>query len=118
MTELVKVRFECDVCDGCGWYEGGTSLKTHCLKCEGKGYILIDEEKQIKHKWEKGEWFRDGADRYFTRNDKCKLCGCGRTMIKFKRGIQWMTCVSTYERSKQIFGHEHMPSCWGAMSPQ
>ena len=31
--------FECDLCDGCGWYEGGKTLKTHCIKCNGNGII-------------------------------------------------------------------------------
>ena len=34
-------HFECDVCDGCGWYEGGETLKTHCTKCDGKGAVAI-----------------------------------------------------------------------------
>ncbi len=118
MTEIVKVKFECDFCDGIGWYEGGPFLQNHCEKCDGKGYVWIDQEKEIKHKWEKGEWFKLRQDFYFTRNDKCKLCWCERTMIKFKRGISWMICVSTYNRSKQIFGHEHMPECWGEKNPQ
>lgn len=27
----------CDSCDGCGWYEGGKTLKTTCEKCGGTG---------------------------------------------------------------------------------
>ena len=25
----------CDICDGVGWYEGGTAIKTFCKKCNG-----------------------------------------------------------------------------------
>lgn len=25
-------------CDGCGWHEGGPTLKTICATCNGKGY--------------------------------------------------------------------------------
>jgi len=32
-------NFECDHCDGCGWVEGGITLKTQCEKCEGTGMI-------------------------------------------------------------------------------
>lgn len=27
----------CDECDGCGWYEGGPTIKTTCAKCKGTG---------------------------------------------------------------------------------
>lgn len=30
---------ECDQCDGCGWYEGGPTLKTTCEHCNGTGQI-------------------------------------------------------------------------------
>jgi len=30
---------ECDQCDGCGWYEGGTTLRTTCEGCNGTGII-------------------------------------------------------------------------------
>lgn len=29
----------CIKCDGCGWYEGGTSIKTNCEDCKGTGVI-------------------------------------------------------------------------------
>lgn len=29
----------CDGCDGCGWFEGGETLKTTCKKCNGTGLI-------------------------------------------------------------------------------
>lgn len=29
----------CDRCDGCGWYEGGPTIKTDCEKCGGTGAI-------------------------------------------------------------------------------
>lgn len=32
----------CDQCDGCGWYEGGKTLKTTCEKCNGEGEIFDD----------------------------------------------------------------------------
>jgi hypothetical protein len=30
---------ECDLCDGCGWYEGGITLKTTCGRCKGTGVV-------------------------------------------------------------------------------
>lgn len=30
-------KMECDVCDGCGWHEGGLAIKTFCEKCQGTG---------------------------------------------------------------------------------
>lgn len=30
----------CDFCDGCGWYEGGPTLKTRCPECGGTGRVL------------------------------------------------------------------------------
>lgn len=32
-----EVAQGCDRCDGCGWYEGGATLKTTCEKCGGTG---------------------------------------------------------------------------------
>lgn len=29
----------CRDCDGCGWYEGGKTLKTTCPSCEGSGLV-------------------------------------------------------------------------------
>lgn len=70
------------------------------------------------HKWGNGEWQRlDKGDRYFTRIDICDLCGCERRSIKFTRRGITRQMVVTYERSKQIFGHENMPECWGAKNP-
>lgn len=39
----------CDRCDGCGWYEGGAVLQTHCQDCGGcggrpRGVKLTDRE--------------------------------------------------------------------------
>lgn len=33
-------KFECDQCDGCGWYEGGKTLQTTCETCRGNGFIV------------------------------------------------------------------------------
>jgi uncharacterized phage protein (TIGR01671 family) len=30
----------CDRCDGCGWYEGGQTIKTQCENCNGTGVII------------------------------------------------------------------------------
>jgi hypothetical protein len=30
---------ECDLCDGCGWYEGGPTLETQCERCGGTGQV-------------------------------------------------------------------------------
>jgi DnaJ-class molecular chaperone len=40
-------KFECDYCDGCGWTEGGATLQTTCIKCNGKGYILVGKNNDI-----------------------------------------------------------------------
>ena len=29
----------CELCDGCGWYEGGPTLRTTCSSCNGTGII-------------------------------------------------------------------------------
>lgn len=29
----------CGDCDGCGWVEGGKTLKTTCTACEGRGIV-------------------------------------------------------------------------------
>jgi hypothetical protein len=39
----------CGDCDGCGWYEGGKTIKTECQSCCGggvvpRGYKLSSEE--------------------------------------------------------------------------
>lgn len=31
--------WECDRCDGVGWYEGGETLCTHCEICDGTGVV-------------------------------------------------------------------------------
>lgn len=34
-----RYTMECDACDGCGWHEGGETLKTECRKCGGTGVV-------------------------------------------------------------------------------
>ena len=34
-----EVAQGCDRCDGCGWWEGGATLKTKCEKCGGTGVV-------------------------------------------------------------------------------
>lgn len=36
---MSEITIECDLCDGCGWYEGGESIKTTCEKCNGTGMV-------------------------------------------------------------------------------
>lgn len=36
LKEQSHVQY-CDQCDGCGWYEGGPTLKTICQYCQGTG---------------------------------------------------------------------------------
>jgi rRNA maturation protein Nop10 len=48
---LEEEDFECDRCDGCGWYEGGKTLKTTCEKCGGTG--VIKKPKQYKEEVDK-----------------------------------------------------------------
>lgn len=33
-----KIIEWCNYCDGCGWTEGGRTLKTTCIKCQGTGH--------------------------------------------------------------------------------
>jgi hypothetical protein len=35
---------ECERCDGCGWYEGGATIKTTCEKCGGTGVLRSTPE--------------------------------------------------------------------------
>jgi len=30
----------CDSCNGCGWAEGGKTIKTNCKDCAGHGIVL------------------------------------------------------------------------------
>jgi hypothetical protein len=39
---------ECDQCDGCGWYEGGPTLKTTCQTCKGTGEVLKVKKQQMQ----------------------------------------------------------------------
>jgi hypothetical protein len=42
MVDARSVRaamVECRQCDGCGWYEGGKTLKTNCHECGGTGRV-------------------------------------------------------------------------------
>lgn len=115
-TELVD--FECDMCDGCGWYEGGPTLATTCHVCEGTG--IVKKERHIRHKWIIGQWGkRSSYDRYYTREDECEHCSCKRGVVKTNKfGPLSSELIVYYNRSKQIFGHDHMPDCWGAKNPE
>lgn len=31
----------CDDCDGCGWVEGGATIKTTCAACKGAGVLHL-----------------------------------------------------------------------------
>lgn len=33
----------CDQCDGCGWHEGGGTLKTECTACNGTGSFICPD---------------------------------------------------------------------------
>jgi len=37
---------DCDQCDGCGWYEGGPTIKTECKHCNGTGKIAIKKDEK------------------------------------------------------------------------
>lgn len=113
-TTIIKEKFECDVCDGCGWYEGGPVLINRCFKCNGLGYIEIEKEDEVKHKWRLGEWKREGWNQ--VREDTCKLCGCKRHITQRNRKGRLIKVVQ-YIRSK-IFHKEIEPECWGAKNPQ
>ncbi|HTJ52644.1 MAG TPA: YopX family protein [Cyclobacteriaceae bacterium] len=45
----------CDQCDGCGWHEGGESLKTSCEHCNGTGSFIGDKIYYLVIVWVK-EW--------------------------------------------------------------
>lgn len=58
-----KTRFvkeECDLCDGCGWYEGGPTLITTCGTCSGTGFVL--KEEVVKSKLSTEETKIEGYD--------------------------------------------------------
>lgn len=40
---------ECDRCDGCGWYEGGPTLKTTCEHCGGTG--AVKDDRLLHSRW-------------------------------------------------------------------
>lgn len=41
-----REKFECDLCDGCGWYEGDPKgIGFPCPKCKGKGWIWVLKDK-------------------------------------------------------------------------
>ena len=40
---------DCPRCDGCGWYEGGPAIQTHCEDCNGTGIGLPEEKKACPH---------------------------------------------------------------------
>jgi hypothetical protein len=33
------MNIECERCDGCGWYEGGSTIQTQCEVCGGTGAV-------------------------------------------------------------------------------
>lgn len=39
--------WECDRCSGCGWYEGGETIQTHCEACDGHGIVLNEGRKVL-----------------------------------------------------------------------
>ena len=38
----------CPHCDGCGWVEGGETIKTLCAPCEGRGCVHGDDCPALK----------------------------------------------------------------------
>jgi len=44
---LPIVTNECDLCDGCGWYEGGPTLKTDCNACKATGLIQFHNHEKL-----------------------------------------------------------------------
>ena len=47
-----KEKFRCPECDGCGWTEGGKTIKTICKNCKGTGYIWINRAiPKADYKW-------------------------------------------------------------------
>ena len=46
MSEKPKY-WECDRCDGVGWFEGGESIKTQCDVCHGHGVVMADTRKAM-----------------------------------------------------------------------
>lgn len=112
----IVVKVECDYCDGCGWYEGGPTLMTTCEKCGGNGFVEEERETPRSHKWVIGEWeWEGGKGGHYSRSDKCSLCGCERGIVKQRKADKGI--VAHYTRSHQIFGHDHIPTCWGSDKP-
>lgn len=74
------------------------------------------DEKEIPHDWIEGTWKKEGR-RGYSRDDKCSLCDCERTVSMYWLNDDMEVSVVGYSRSKQIFGWEHMPLCWGAKQP-
>lgn len=73
------------------------------------------DEKEIPHQWIEGKWEKEG--RVYSREDKCSLCNCERSVIMFWARGDMQTAVVGYNRSKQMYPSEHKPLCWGAKQP-
>ena len=116
-TEIVKVRVECEQCDGCGWYEGGPFLDTTCEYCGGKGFVFIDQEKEIEHKFVEGTWGKQEKSRSYIRKDACSLCGMKKVWVRSSKNST-DEFVSLYIRSNQFYSSENPPDCWGGKSPE
>lgn len=79
----------------------------------------MSDEHKYKHQWKNGEWFRrEKDDRYMSREDLCEVCGCERSMVKYKQHGSVYERVVLYVRSKQFFNFMSPPDCWGAKNPQ
>lgn len=64
---------ECDQCDGCGWYEGGPTLKTTCISCGCTGL-----RPESYNKIQDGDIFPLPSNMRFEEEEYCtddgKLC--------------------------------------------
>lgn len=49
ITERANLEY-CDLCDGCGWYEGGKTIKTKCAKCQGTGVVSKEIQNIVRRK--------------------------------------------------------------------
>jgi len=79
--------------------------------------LSFDEEAQ-EHEWKEGDKWTKEVGGYSTREDICTKCGCERLMSKFYLKGKEVISVGAYSRSKQVYGSEHMPECWGSKNPE
>lgn len=65
---------------------------------------------KIKHIYKEGEWkFVLGS---WEKKCKCILCGMEKGLTR--KNKKSTPLIAYYQRSKQIYPHDHEPMCWGS----